>query len=89
MVVILIVVVYFLVIHKAVIPALRRRKTAGVESMLGSIAEVTQALNPQGIVKLGGEYWQARSSDDRIVAGEEVEVVGIKGLLLEVKRKTR
>ena len=77
----------FFVIHKAVVPALRRRKVTGADGMLGLTGEVTQALKPQGVIKTRGEYWDAKSVDENIAVGEEVEVVMVNGLALEVKRK--
>ena len=81
------VVVFFFIIHKAVIPSLRRRKTTGAEGMIGLTGEVTQALRPEGVIKINGEYWKAKSADGNIDIDEEVGVVGINGLTLEVKRK--
>jgi membrane protein implicated in regulation of membrane protease activity len=81
------VVVFFFIIHKAVIPSLRRRKTTGAEGMIGLTGEVTQALKPEGVIKINGEYWKAKSVDGDTDIDEEVEVVGITGLILEVKRK--
>ena len=87
LVVALVVIVYFFIIHKAVVPAIRRRNAAGADGMIGLAGEVTQALNSQGVIKINGEYWHAISLDGDIGAGEDVEVVGINGLILEVKRK--
>ena len=74
-------------IHKAVVPSLRRRKMTGADGMMGLTGKVTQALKPAGVIKINGEYWKAKSADD-IEINSEVEVVGINGLMLEVKRKT-
>ena len=87
LVVALVVIVYFFIIHKAVVPAIRRRNAAGADGMIGLVGEVTQALNSQGVIKINGEYWHALSLDGDIGVGEEVDVVGINGLVLEVKRK--
>ncbi|MFH1646103.1 MAG: NfeD family protein [Chloroflexota bacterium] len=70
-----------------VVPAMRRKKITGSEGMLGMPCEVIEALTPRGVVRVEGEYWQAGSAEGDIEAGEEVEIVGIKGLKLEVKRK--
>jgi membrane-bound ClpP family serine protease len=87
LIVLLVAVAYFFIIHKAVVPAIRRRKAGGADGMIGLVGEVTQALNSQGVIKINGEYWHAISLDGDIGAGEEVEAVGINGLVLEVKRK--
>ena len=81
------VVAYFIIMHKAVVPALRRRRTTGSEGMIGRTGKVSRALKPQGVVKIGDEYWEAKSVQGDIQVNEKAEVVGIRGLMLEVKRK--
>jgi membrane-bound ClpP family serine protease len=81
------VVIFFVIIHKAVVPSLRRRKITGAAGMIGLTGKVTQALKPQGVIKVIDEYWKAKSVDDDIDIDEDAEVVGISGLVLEVKRK--
>ena len=44
-----------------VVPALRRKKITGAEGMLGLTCEVIEALTPQGVVRIGVEYWRAGS----------------------------
>jgi membrane-bound ClpP family serine protease len=87
LIVLVAIVIFILVMHKAVIPAIRRRKISGAEGMIGATGEVTQPLKPKGIVKIKDEYWNAVSIAGDIESGGEVEVVGIKGLNLEVKKK--
>jgi membrane-bound serine protease (ClpP class) len=77
------------VIQKAVIPALHKRRITGSEGMIGLTGEVTEPLTPVGMVKVGDEYWKARSGGEKIEAGEEVEVLGLNGLTLTVKLKDR
>jgi membrane-bound ClpP family serine protease len=60
----------------------------GAEGMIGMTGRVTRALKPQGIVKINDEYWNAIAPDGDLEVGGEVEVVGIDGLTLEVKKKT-
>ncbi len=71
----------------AVLPSLRRKKVTGAEGMIGLECEVIKSLAPVGVVKVGSEYWKAKSVDEDIAAGEDVEILGLKGLTLEVKRK--
>ena len=59
----------------------RRRARVGAESLLGAHAEVLE----DGWVRVQGERWQARSSE-QLRPGETVEVVARDGLLLEVRR---
>jgi membrane-bound ClpP family serine protease len=78
---------FIFVLHRAVVPSLRRKKVTGAEGMLGETGEVTKALRPEGTIMVGGEYWQAKSLDGDIDKGEEVEITGIDGLRLEVRRR--
>ena len=75
------------IVHRAIVPSLRRKQETGSESMIGLMGEVTQELAPKGVIKVKGEYWQARSSGSNVKVGEDVEITGIDRLLLEVKRK--
>ena len=75
--------------HKAVIPALHRKKFTGSESMIGLTSKVIEPLTPVGIVKVSGELWKAKSIGEDIETGEEVEIVGLNGLTLTVKCKDR
>lgn len=78
---------FIFVVHRAIVPSLRRKQATGSEAMIGLSGEVTQELAPKGVVKVGGEYWQAKSVDDNIPAGENVEITGVDRLELEVRRK--
>jgi membrane-bound serine protease (ClpP class) len=78
---------FFFIMHKAVIPTLRRRRVTGREGMIGTSGRVTQSLEPKGMVLIKGENWQARSIEGKIEAGESIDVVGIAGLELEVRKK--
>jgi len=75
--------------HKAIIPSLHKRKVTGSEGMIGLGGKVAQPLTPVGVVKVGSEYWQAKSTGEDIAAGEDIEVLGLDGLKLTVKRKGR
>lgn len=75
---------FIFVIHKAVIPTFRKKKITGAEGMIGLIGTVIEPLTPTGTVKVNGELWKAKSVDGNIVAGKQVEVIGIYGLMLEV-----
>lgn len=78
---------FIFIVHRAIVPSLRRKKVTGAEGMIGLVGEVTQSLTPQGIIKINGEYWKARSVEGNINDGEDVEVMEVKGLKLEVRRK--
>ena len=73
--------------HRAIVPSLRRKNITGAEGMIGLVGEVVESLTPGGVIRVGGEYWQAKSVDGDIEIYEEVEILGITRLKLEVKRK--
>ena len=55
--------------------------------MIGLTGEVTEPLTPVGVVRVGGEYWKAKSVGENIAVGEEVEILALNGLTLIVKPK--
>ncbi len=70
--------------------ALRLRKTpptTGVEQMLRGQGVAEGDISPEGIVRIHGEIWNARSSE-HIPSGAKVEVIRVEGLLLIVKEQT-
>jgi membrane-bound serine protease (ClpP class) len=62
----------------------RRRSPVGAEALVGQRAVVTSSTQ----VRVAGELWEAHAAEP-LVAGEEVEVLGVRGLTLEVSRPTR
>ena len=62
----------------------RKRPQVGVETLVGSVAEVVRACTPAGLVRVQGEIWQARCKGE---AGEgaRVRVIAVNGLILEVE----
>ena len=77
------------IIQKAVIPALHKKRITGSEGMIGLTGEVIKPLTPVGMVRVGDEYWKARSDGEKIEAGEEVEILSLKGLTLMVRLKDK
>ena len=82
-------VIFVFIRHVAVIPSFHRKQVTGREGMIGEECKVVKPLTPVGLITIKGEYWSARSIDDSIEAGENVEIVGLEGLTLRVKRKGR
>jgi membrane-bound serine protease (ClpP class) len=66
----------------------RYRVQTGAEGLVGESAEVVEACDPSGRVRLRGEIWQARCSFPAAV-GEQVRVSGVSGLTLEVDPEER
>lgn len=63
------------------------RSWQGAEGMLYEVGTVVQSLSPRGMIRVKGELWSATSaSGETIGAGERVEVIGIRGLMLEVDK---
>jgi membrane-bound serine protease (ClpP class) len=66
----------------------RYRVTTGAEGLIGATAEVIEACDPSGRVRLRGEIWRARCAS-RAGVGDRVTVTGVDGLTLEVEPLTR
>jgi membrane protein implicated in regulation of membrane protease activity len=65
----------------------RIRVRTGAEGMLGERAEVIEACDPRGRVRLRGEIWSADCPEAADV-GDPVRVVAVERLLLRVERET-
>jgi membrane-bound serine protease (ClpP class) len=63
----------------------RTKPTTGREGLVGERAIVRKRIDPEGQVMVHGELWRARAQE-ALDAGESVEVVGVEGLTLEVRR---
>ncbi len=64
--------------------ALRRKPVSGLGSVVDSKGKVVSPLDPDGVVKISNELWEARSASGRIDAGDVVTVVEQDGLKLVV-----
>jgi membrane-bound serine protease (ClpP class) len=76
---------FFIVVSTMAFRAHLNRPKGGMEGLIGEIGEVKGPIDPEGMIFVHGELWRAMS-EERIEAGEEVEVVGAKGLVLNVRR---
>ncbi len=68
--------------------ALRRKPVHGLTAMLGSEGKVVSPLVPEGLVRIKGELWRAKSASGRMDTGEEVTVVRQDGLKLIVRKRS-
>jgi membrane-bound serine protease (ClpP class) len=60
--------------------------TIGRESMVGELGEATAAIAPEGVARVRGALWRARTNRATpIEAGGAVRVVAIEGTVLEVE----
>ncbi|ASJ01839.1 nodulation protein NfeD [Thermococcus profundus] len=72
----------------AVVRDRRRKAQTGKEEMIGEVGKVVQELNPEGMIKIRGELWKAESKTrEPIKVGENVRVVGMRGLTLIVVKE--
>jgi membrane-bound serine protease (ClpP class) len=62
----------------------RHRIRTGAEGLVGQTGEVSQALRPEGRVRVRGESWRARGPG-AIELGARVRVTAVDGLVLEVE----
>ncbi len=83
----LVVLFFTFVIFKGVM-AQGRKVSVGSEALEGASGEAVTDLAPDGLVRVAGEAWSARSVGGSIRAGEAVEVTGREGLRLTVRRKS-
>jgi len=80
--------IFVFIIHIAVIPSFHLKQVTGQEGMVGLQGKVIEPLTPFGNILVNGEHWKAKSLDTKIAVDEDIEVTGIDGLILIVKRKT-
>ena len=66
---------------------LESERRTNIDAIIGQSGIVRRhiAQNEVGLVKVGYELWRAKAEED-IEEGEEVEVIGVSGVTLEVKK---
>jgi len=79
---------YTVVTYRMGSRALRRKPVHGLTAMLGSKGKVVSPLVPDGMVRIKGELWKAKSASGRMDVGEEVTVVRQDGLKLIVRKRS-
>jgi membrane-bound serine protease (ClpP class) len=77
---------FFLFIVGFGLKAQRRKVVTGREGLGGSTGIVMETLNPEGIIMLDGEIWNAVAVDGEILKGENVKVVEMKDLKVYVEK---
>ena len=73
----------------AVAKAVRAQKwpvVTGREGLIGEIGYARTALEPDGMVFVHGELWQATAIEGPIAQGEPVEIVDMQGFRLHVRK---
>lgn len=76
---------FFFVVLRAVMKALKERVTTGLQGIVGETGVVLRDINKTGKVLVHGEIWNARSEED-IKQDEKIVVMEIRGLELLVKK---
>jgi membrane-bound serine protease (ClpP class) len=73
-----------LILYAGVKAQFKRVKT-GKEALIGARGVATTDLKPKGEVRVMSEFWEATAKDTLITAGQQVEVIGMEGMMLVVK----
>ncbi|HYI14477.1 MAG TPA: nodulation protein NfeD [Thermomicrobiales bacterium] len=76
--------VFFLFVAGTVWRTRGQPPATGESTLVGATAVVRQPLDPDGMVFLQGELWQATSSGGKVARGEMVRVLDVDGLRLTV-----
>ena len=76
---------FFVVVAGLAFRAYQRKPKGGTDGLLGEIGVVRELIEPEGLIFVHGEYWRAMAAE-RIDPGEKVEVIGVDGLILKVKK---
>ncbi len=63
-----------------------RQPVTGQESLVGQVAEVRRPIAPEGMVFMNGALWSAWSDQGPMHEGELVQVAGVEGLRLYVRK---
>jgi membrane-bound serine protease (ClpP class) len=77
-------ILFSFIVYKAAKAKLAKVKT-GKEALIGAKGIAISDLNPEGEIRVLGEFWQAKAKDTWIKKDEEVEVVDMEGLFLIVR----
>ena len=79
---------YTIITYRMGSRALRKKPVHGLTAILGSQGKVVSPLVPEGMVRIKGELWMAKSASGRMDTGEEVTVVGQDRLKLIVRKSS-
>ena len=76
---------YSVAIYRIGSRALRRKPSISLLDMVGSKGKVVSALSPEGLVRVNGELWVAKSVSSTVEPGGAIVVVGQDSLKLVVR----
>ena len=80
--------VYAVVTYRMGTRALKREPVLSLPHMVGSKGVVVSSLSPEGMVRIRGELWIARTEDGELEVGKEVMVVKQDRLKLVVRERS-
>ena len=72
------------VVYKVAETKMLKAKT-GAEALIGAEGIAVTDLDPNGEVRVLGEYWRAKTAEKAIKKGERIVVINKEGLVLIVK----
>ena len=79
-------ILFFFVIIGLGIRAQRKKPSTGEEGIVGELGKAISDLNPNGLVRVHGEIWDAETSDEKIETGSRIVVEQVNKLKLKVKK---
>lgn len=79
-------VIVVLILAYIVVKAHMKKVETGAEAMVGEKGRAETDLSPKGKVLVEGELWDAVSVEGNIEKGSEIEVIGLDGFKLKVKK---
>ena len=77
---------FLVLVVRALVRVQRTPVAAGPQTLVGRAGVALSNLEPTGQVRVDGEVWSAVVEDETVRAGENVEVAGVEGVTLRVRR---
>jgi membrane-bound serine protease (ClpP class) len=77
---------FFAVVVRSLVRAQHAPVAAGPQALVGHVGRAVSNLEPTGQVRVDGEVWSAVAEDEVVRQGEDVEVAGVEGVTLRVRR---
>jgi membrane-bound ClpP family serine protease len=82
----LLVLVISLLLYFKIFQAMRQKVKTGQEAMLGKKGLVVEDIDPEGKVQCANEIWDATARGCCFLKGEQVKILGFRGLVLLVEK---
>ncbi len=83
--IILIIAVIAIIILYFALRAQSNKIETGKEALIDAMGKATTDLDPNGTIRVNGEFWQATAKTNTIKEGKAVRVVGMEGMFLIVQ----